>query len=366
MFGDIGVTNFNTDHLRAARKPRAPIVSNQVSFSLLDRRAAGALSASAPRTASGCSPMARLQAASSPNDGSADPSHPTSRIGANRSTSASSMSLAAGPSCRPCFGASAAIARKHGVSIANVATRWVMQQPAVAAVIVGARLGESEHRTDNLRLFAFGSTTPTWHGSRRRSLSTARAGRLRRRVPEAAISHGIRRSQPSPREPPKVYEATPVPGRPAACTIDTAASGSRSPAIAAPCASATASWSAARRQRMAPARSICPGDVGAQTTYILDKIVGQRPGARRQGRRHRAHAGLPQGRGRMGAGGPCPRPLLRRCPPGQHHAGHPRADRRLLGRDRGGSPGRLSVPMEKKKKRSFAHAQRAPLWSLGS
>ena len=49
----------------------------------------------------------------------------------------------------------AEVARRHGVSIANVATRWVLEQPAVAAVIVGARLGEREHRADNLRLFSF-------------------------------------------------------------------------------------------------------------------------------------------------------------------------------------------------------------------
>ena len=49
----------------------------------------------------------------------------------------------------------ASVAEKHGVSIANVATRWVLDQPAVAAVIVGARLGESEHRADNLRIFSF-------------------------------------------------------------------------------------------------------------------------------------------------------------------------------------------------------------------
>ena len=47
------------------------------------------------------------------------------------------------------------IAQRHGVSIANVATRWVLEQPAVAAVIVGARLGEREHRADNLRCFDF-------------------------------------------------------------------------------------------------------------------------------------------------------------------------------------------------------------------
>lgn len=49
----------------------------------------------------------------------------------------------------------AKVAARHGVSIANVATRWVLDQPAVAAVIVGARLGEGDHRADDARLFSF-------------------------------------------------------------------------------------------------------------------------------------------------------------------------------------------------------------------
>jgi enamine deaminase RidA (YjgF/YER057c/UK114 family) len=44
------------------------------------------------------------------------------------------------------------IAEKHGVTISNVATRWVLQQRAVASVIVGVRLGENDHRVDNLGL----------------------------------------------------------------------------------------------------------------------------------------------------------------------------------------------------------------------
>ena len=48
-----------------------------------------------------------------------------------------------------------AIARKKEVSITNVATRWVLDQPAVGAVIIGARLTESEHRADNANLFSF-------------------------------------------------------------------------------------------------------------------------------------------------------------------------------------------------------------------
>jgi enamine deaminase RidA (YjgF/YER057c/UK114 family) len=51
--------------------------------------------------------------------------------------------------------ASHAIGRKHGLSLSNVAARWVLEQKAVAAIIVGARLGESEHRADNLKLFSF-------------------------------------------------------------------------------------------------------------------------------------------------------------------------------------------------------------------
>lgn len=45
------------------------------------------------------------------------------------------------------------IAKKHRVSIANVATRYILDKPAVAAVIIGARLGIAEHRNDNARVF---------------------------------------------------------------------------------------------------------------------------------------------------------------------------------------------------------------------
>jgi aryl-alcohol dehydrogenase-like predicted oxidoreductase len=47
------------------------------------------------------------------------------------------------------------IADKHGVSIANVAVRYILDQPAVGGVIVGARLGISEHIADNAKIFSF-------------------------------------------------------------------------------------------------------------------------------------------------------------------------------------------------------------------
>lgn len=47
------------------------------------------------------------------------------------------------------------IAVKHGVSISNVATRWVLDFPYVGAVIVGARMGVSEHVDENLASFGW-------------------------------------------------------------------------------------------------------------------------------------------------------------------------------------------------------------------
>ena len=45
------------------------------------------------------------------------------------------------------------IADKHTASIANIAARYVLDRPAVAGVIVGARLGVAEHIADNARTF---------------------------------------------------------------------------------------------------------------------------------------------------------------------------------------------------------------------
>jgi len=45
------------------------------------------------------------------------------------------------------------IAKKHNTSVANVATRFILDKPAVAGVIIGVRLGISEHRDDNVKVF---------------------------------------------------------------------------------------------------------------------------------------------------------------------------------------------------------------------
>ena len=118
--------------------------------------------------------------------------------------------------------ASTAIARKHGVSVANVATRWVLEQPAVAAVIVGARLGEREHRADNL--------APVLLRARRRGPGAHRRGARRSAAASRAIAATSTAGRPSspPRATsattstalPPVYRAVPVDGRPDRLRID--------------------------------------------------------------------------------------------------------------------------------------------------
>ncbi len=47
------------------------------------------------------------------------------------------------------------IGQKYNVSLSNVATRYVLDRPAVAGVIIGVRLGIVEHRNDNAQVFIF-------------------------------------------------------------------------------------------------------------------------------------------------------------------------------------------------------------------
>jgi aryl-alcohol dehydrogenase-like predicted oxidoreductase len=47
------------------------------------------------------------------------------------------------------------IAQKYNVSIANVATRYILDKAAVAGVIIGARLGISDHISNNVQVFNF-------------------------------------------------------------------------------------------------------------------------------------------------------------------------------------------------------------------
>ena len=151
----IGLTNFDTAHLRVLLSHGLPIATNQVCLSLLDRRATG------PMTQLCAARGVKLLAYGTLGGGFLserwlNKSAPVevgdwSKMKYRRFIDA----VGGWAALQGVLNAAHSIAQKHAVSIANVATRWVLDQPAVAAVIVGARLGESEHRADNARVFSF-------------------------------------------------------------------------------------------------------------------------------------------------------------------------------------------------------------------
>ena len=212
------------------------------------------------------------------------------------------------------------------MSIANVATRWVLDQPAVAAVIVGARLGESEHRDDNLRIFAFALDAEDRATPRRGACRAPRripgdCGDEYRRPPFLTASGDLSHHLSSL---PEVYTAEPVPGRPGRSRVDTGSIWEPCAAIPARCGWATASSSAARPPPTARASVVCPGDAAAQTVYALDKIAASICSAGRQVEDVvRTRIFLRDCRA-LGGGVACAWPLLRRRPPGEHAGRRPR------------------------------------------
>ena len=157
LIGQLGVTNFDTAHLRVAARTGIELVSNQVCCSLLDRRASGRMAEFC-----GMNGMAILAY------GTLAGGFLTERwLGATEPAEAglTTWSLmkykrfieAAGgwAAFQQVLAAADRVARRLGVSIASVATRYVLEEPAVGAVIIGARLGQRTHVDETARLFDF-------------------------------------------------------------------------------------------------------------------------------------------------------------------------------------------------------------------
>jgi aryl-alcohol dehydrogenase-like predicted oxidoreductase/enamine deaminase RidA (YjgF/YER057c/UK114 family) len=155
--GLLGVTNFDTDHLRVLVKHGIPIASNQISFSLLDRRAAGEMTTFCLGEGIGLLAYGTLAGGLLSERWLGKTEQDARAIDDWSKTKYRRFVEAAGGwgVLQTILAALHEIGKKHAVSVANVATRWVLEQSAVAAIIIGARLGEREHRGDNRRVFSF-------------------------------------------------------------------------------------------------------------------------------------------------------------------------------------------------------------------
>ena len=151
LIREIGLTNFDAAHLKMLISNGIEIASNQVCFSLLDRRAARELSDVARQHDVAILAFGTLAGGflSSRWAGRAEPAEieDWSRMKYKRFIDAAG----GWPVYQGLLEALGSVAEKHNVSLSNVASAWVLDHDAVRATIIGARLGESEHRSDNLK-----------------------------------------------------------------------------------------------------------------------------------------------------------------------------------------------------------------------
>jgi aryl-alcohol dehydrogenase-like predicted oxidoreductase/enamine deaminase RidA (YjgF/YER057c/UK114 family) len=275
LIRQLGVTNFDTDHLRLLVKDGITVATNQVCFSLLDRRAAGDMTAFCHAEGIKLLAYGTLAGGLLSEKWLGRPEPAPSEI-ADWSTMKYKRFVDAVGGWEVLQGilhALRTVAAKHRVSLANVATRWVLEQPAVGAVIVGARLGEREHRSDNRQLFAF-----ILDGSDRALIDQALAATKRipgdcgteyRRPPYLTASGDLSLHLESFA---KVYRAEPMPERPSRLRIDTGS-------IWEPICGYSRAVRIGDRILVSgttathgSGRVACPGDPHGQAVYVLDKI----------------------------------------------------------------------------------------------
>ena len=144
----VGGTNFDTPHTAAMRDAGVALASMQVQYSLLDRRPRNGLVAlGVPLlcygTLAGGFFAERWLGAADPGAGLTNRSLIKYRLVIE--------DFGGWAAFQELLGVLHRIAQRHGVGIASVATRWVLDQPGVAAAIVGARY--ADHLDDTLAVF---------------------------------------------------------------------------------------------------------------------------------------------------------------------------------------------------------------------
>ena len=153
----LGLTNFDTEHLSRITDVGIRIVSNQVQFSLIDRRPEVAMI-----------PFCQAHEIQLLTYGTLCGGLLTEKYLGQSEPRGRELNTASLHKYKQMIDAWGGwelfqrllstlgeIAQKHGVSISNVAVRAILDRPTVAGVIIGVRLGLTEHRAVNGRVFDF-------------------------------------------------------------------------------------------------------------------------------------------------------------------------------------------------------------------
>ena len=153
----LALTNFDTDRLGIIADQGLRIVSNQVQYSLIDRRPE-------IRVASFCREHGVTLLAygallggllSEKYLGRPEPRRPELNTASLQKYKNMIDAWGGWILFQELLAVLKEIADKHQVSISNVGVLYILDRPAVAGVIVGARLGVAQHLSDNARVFGF-------------------------------------------------------------------------------------------------------------------------------------------------------------------------------------------------------------------
>ena len=157
LIAHLGLTNFDTAHLQIVVNSGIKVVSNQVCYSLLDQRAAGAMTQLCLKH------DIKLLAFGTVAGGFLSEKwlNKTEPIQSNELTWSQMKykrfidSAGGWAKFQELLHTLHLISQKYQVGIATLASKFILEQPAVGAVIIGARLGKSEHIQENKQLFSF-------------------------------------------------------------------------------------------------------------------------------------------------------------------------------------------------------------------
>jgi aryl-alcohol dehydrogenase-like predicted oxidoreductase len=148
----LGVTNFDVPHLEEVLDAGVEVVSNQVQYSLLDRRPERGMADLCARRGLRLLCYGTLAGGflSGRYLGRGEPEEPL----ANRSLVKYRLivdEFGGWPALQELLAALDVVAKKHAAGIAAVATRWTLDRPGVGAAILG--VGRSDRLAEALRVF---------------------------------------------------------------------------------------------------------------------------------------------------------------------------------------------------------------------
>ncbi len=161
----LGLTNFDAAHLSIVLETGINVVSNQVCFSLLDQRAANGMSKLCEEKNVSILAFGTLAGGFLTEKWLNQPEPEMDNLKTWSQMKYKRYIDEAG-GWEPFQNLLKAIkqtADQHKVSMANIASRFILETPAVRAVIIGARLGESEHIENNQALLSFKTEAESWN-----------------------------------------------------------------------------------------------------------------------------------------------------------------------------------------------------------